>query len=91
MLLHPGRDDFDRDQDSLPERVEVMMSEQVFLTDIFEYRERFSASSALRGGVEGDPVRIDASPRDRENGSREGLGVVGYLQQCDCSSLCTTL
>ena len=22
MLLHPGRDDFDRDQDSLPERVE---------------------------------------------------------------------
>lgn len=21
MLLHPGRDDFDRDQDSLPERV----------------------------------------------------------------------
>ena len=35
MLLHPGRDDFDRDQDSLPERVEEMMSEQVFLTDIF--------------------------------------------------------
>ena len=34
MLLHQGRDDFDRDQDSLPERVEEMMSEQVFLTDI---------------------------------------------------------
>ena len=64
MLLHPGRDDFDRDQDSLPERVEVMMSEKLFLTD--KFRERFSASSALRGGVEGDPDRIDASPRDRE-------------------------
>ena len=36
------------------------------LRTYFEYRERFSASSALRGGVEGDPDRIDASPRDRE-------------------------
>ena len=29
--------------------------------------------------IEGDPDRIDASPRDRENGSREGLGAVGYF------------
>ena len=79
MVLHPGPDAFDRDQDSIPERVEEMMSEQLFLTDIFEYRERLSASGALRGGVEGDPDRIGASPRDRENGSREGLGAVGYF------------
>ena len=69
MLLHPGRDDLDRDQDALPERVEEKLSEQVLLTDIFEYtsRERLSASSALRGGLYLGPVRIDridASPRE---------------------------